>query len=84
MHYIEELKTLFLYYYQVLPGGKMRRAAARQAEKRFKKISRERSPGDMSDISNEFSDDSEDNFDLSKEISSKTMYKLQRSKSGEK
>lgn len=69
---------------EVLPGGKMRRAAARQAEKRFKKISRERSPGDMSDISNEFSDDSEDNFDLSKEISSKTMYKLQRSKSGEK
>lgn len=57
---------------------KHRRAAACRAEKKFQQLTRDQSPGDLSDISQPFSDDSEDNFDISKEINFKKMYKVIR------
>ena len=54
------------------------------AEKKFQLISRDRSPGDLSDISLQGSEDSEDNFDISKEFNPKKIYKLFRNYEGER
>ena len=65
-------------------GGKRKRAAARVAEKKFQQISRDQSSSDISDISLSDSDDSEDNFDISKEFNSKKIYRVLRNDLGER
>ena len=65
----------------------MKRAAAKRAEKRFQRITRDargESPEGKSDCSHDFSDDSDDIFDLSKEIGAKRMFKTYRSRLGER
>jgi len=47
-------------------------------------ISRDRSPGDLSDISLQGSEDSEDVFDISKEFNPKKIYKLFTNNEGER
>ena len=67
-----------------LAGGRKRRAAAKKAERKFQAISRnQKGDSDGSDFSDIFSDDSEDNFDLSSEITRKKMYKIEHIMGGE-
>ena len=70
---------------QLTAGGstRKRRAAAKKAEKKFQALSKSlRFASDESDLSDIFSDDSEDNFDLSQEIASRKMYKIEVNRSG--
>ena len=78
------LKPIHVFAQDFPTEEKRRRVAAKNAEKKFQIMSKERNCEDLSDISDLNSDDSEDNFDLSKEVSSKKMYKYCRKAGGER